>query len=75
MIAASPRFEAWEPLLADLAQRHADLPDLALKAREAAIGPKSAWRSTPPRPNFGFGGSFIERVRVPPSEQNPRKGC
>lgn len=58
MIAASPSFEAWEPLLADLAQRHADLPDLALKAREAGYLPKECMAIDTATPELWFRREF-----------------
>lgn len=38
-----PRFLAWKPLLADLAQRHPDLPGRARAARQAGYRPEECW--------------------------------
>lgn len=43
MIALMPRFEAWEPLLSDLAQRHSELPGRAREARRAGYRPEECW--------------------------------
>lgn len=64
MIAASPRFEAWEPLLADLAQRHADLPDLALKAREAGYRPEECMAIDTAAPELWFRREFTTTAAV-----------
>lgn len=38
-----PRFDTWGPLLADLAQRHPDLPGRAREARQAGYRPDECW--------------------------------